>query len=605
MFYQLSQPVVLDGASQYLDLSQHLHRFLHTETFSADIRFQTRDPGYPPILAVYFKESLLPDFSLSLSKGRAALTINRDGCQKLLTGGEALCDGKPHQLSFRGCRDRVSLWVDGALLLEDTAPGPWCQFGYVGFATIGRGTRADEYTYFSGQILSARLSRKLLELPQPKNKSPSCPTELFSQGMAGVENYRIPSLLTVGDTTIASADARMEAPGDNPNHICRAIRISTDSGQTWEPVQLFCDYGGTGRDDGAAAIDGSLLYDSHTGTVFQLFSHTSRGVGAFHISPERDFDPHGRKLLWDAQEQEHYLEQDGRVYRRDGQPTGFRVDALGKLFRDQTPAGSICHGETPLFRQANVSFLQLIRSRDGGRTWSDPVDLNPQVKAPWMHFIGAGPGTGLQLREGSHRGRLIYPVYFHNRHKVASSGVIYSDDHGKSWRRGASVNDGRILSGQRLCAETVTDPQANLGECQVTELPGGILRIFLRNSSGCHTLTAVSRDGGESWQELQSTGLPDPRCQSHVLKTHYRGRDIWLFSNPADPVSRVRGVVRASFDGGKTWPASRLVEPGEFAYSCMTQLPDGQIGLIYEGRNLHQRFIKFPLPWLLEGSDLP
>ena len=75
---------------------------------------------------------------------------------------------------------------------------------------------------------------------------------------------------------------------------------------------------------------------------------------------------------------------------------------------------------------------------------------------------------------------------------------------------------------------------------------------------------------------------------------------MWLFSNPADEHQRVLGTVRASEDGGRTWSAGRLVEPGEFAYSCMTQLPDGQIGILYEGRDITQWFAKFPVETFLE-----
>ena len=102
MFYQLSQVTILDGSGKYLDLTEHLHRFLNTAAFSADIVFETNDPGYPPLLAVYFKESLLPDFSLSLCKGRGSLTVRRGSSLKVLTGGEAVCDGKLHLLSYRG-----------------------------------------------------------------------------------------------------------------------------------------------------------------------------------------------------------------------------------------------------------------------------------------------------------------------------------------------------------------------------------------------------------------------------------------------------------------------------------------------------------------------
>ena len=603
MFYQLSQAVILDGTGKYLDLTEHLHRFLNTAAFSADIVFETSDPGYPPLLAVYFKESLLPDFSLLLWKGRGTLTVRRGTGLKVLTGGEAVCDGKPHRISFRGKEGSVQVWMDGQLIIEDRESGPWCRFGYVGFATLGRGTRADQYTYFRGTIHQAQLSCGELPLPAWEENPRPVPVDLFSQGLAGVENYRIPSLLTIGDTTIASADARLEAPGDNPNHICRALRLSRDSGSTWTDVRLFCDYGGKGRDDGAAAIDGSLLYDEDTDTLFQLFSHTSRGIGAFTVSSRSGFDDQGRKRLWDRDDREYYLERDGKVYGLDGTPTDYTVGSYGRLYKNGQPCGSICHGENRELRQADVSFLQLIESHDRGETWSEPVDLNAAVKAPWMRFVGAGPGTGIQLRKGLRKGRLLFPVYYHNQNKVASSGAIYSDDQGKTWVMGGSANDGRLFEGSVIDAQSAVQDRANLGECQIAEQSDGTLTIFLRNSFGKRTLCAYSRDGGESWQDLQETDLPDPQCQSHVLKVLREGQEILLFSNPAAPGFRVRGTVRASFDDGKTWPVSRLIEPGEFGYSCMSQLPDGQIGILYEGKNISQRFVKFPLEWLLEGDE--
>lgn len=599
MFYQLSQPTSFDGISQYIDISQLLHRFLHTDTLSVNIDFRTNDVSYPSLLAVYFKESILPDFSLSLFKGRTAITILRNGKLKILTGGEPVCDGKTHRLAFRGQCGSIKVWIDGKLIIEDNAPGPWCKFGYVGFATVGRATRAEQYTFFRGEILSLDLSQQILPITSGYPAGEHTCTALFAQHDSGVENYRIPSLLSCGGTTIASADARMEAPGDNPNHICRAIRLSTDSGNSWDDIRLFCDFGGIGRDDGAAAVDGALLYDRETDTVFQLYSHTSRGIGAFSVAEEGAFDASGRKLLWDASDNPYYLEN-GCVYHEDGTPTTYAVDPYGNLKWNGVDAGSICHGEKRILRQANVSFLHLIRSDDHGKTWSEPVDLTPQVKAAWMRFVGAGPGTGIQVTEGAFAGRLIYPVYYHNRHKIASSGVIYSDDHGSTWHMGGSVNQARVVNGVRVDTESCTDPKANLGECQVAELPGGSIRIMLRNSYGNHTLTAISNDGGETWTDVKSSGLPDPQCQSHLLRVIHKGRPLWLFSNPAHSGSRVQGTIRASFDGGETWPISKLVVPGEFAYSCLSQLPDGQIGLLYEGHNLDQCFLKFPLDWLLQ-----
>lgn len=603
MLFAWDGPRTFDGRTDFIDLSDSLHHLLHTKSLSADLCFRTEEPGYQTLFAVYFKESLLPDFSIGLQKGRAALTVRRGGALRVLTGGEACCDGLPHLLSFRGGEDGVRVWLDGGLVIEDAAPGPWCEFGYVGFATLGRGTRADQFEFFRGELRSARISIQKEPLPDWTAEPALRRTDLFAKGMSGVENFRIPMLITAGETVVASADARMEAPGDNPNHICRALRISRDSAETWSGLRIFEDYGGIGREDGAAAIDGSFLYDGERDVLFMIYSHTSSGIGQARCQPGTGMDGQGRRILHDAAGAAYRCEADGRICADGGRYTGYQADAYGRLSRDGTAAGSICHGADRPFYQADTSFLKIIESRDGGETWSPPRDLNGQVKQEWMRFLGAGPGTGLQIREGAHRGRLIFPVYVSNEHRVCSSGVIFSDDHGESWRLGGLVNDGRTFEGRTITARDASESPMDLGECQVTELPGGQLRIFLRNLlPGHRTAAAYSSDGGESWQETAAQeALPDPSCQSHILRIRHQGRDLWLFSNPADEGSRVRGTVRLSTDGTRTWSAGRLVEPGEFCYSCMARLPDGQIGLLYEGRDLAQRFVKFTVEWVLEG----
>ena len=607
MFYECEVPRSFNGEGDYLDLSNHLHRFLRSTAFSADIGFCTDDPGYQALLAIYFKESLMPNFSLNLNKGRLALTVQRGGCMKILASERAYCDGQSHTLSFRGTPEGVRAWVDGDLVIKDDAPGLWCEFGYMMFATAGRGALEDQYAdYFHGELLFLRLSDSEEPLPETRPR-PCLPTiPLFKKGMLGCENFRIPTIVTTKyGVTVASVDARMETPGDNPNHICRAIRISRDSGETWEEPRILFDFGGVGREDGAAAIDGSLLCDEETDTLFMLYSHTSAGIGSVRSVAGVGFDAKGRKRLWDPQGREFYREADGRIVGEDGGDTGCRADVYGRLFREDRQCGSVCHGAERIFRQADTSFLQIISSTDGGETWSEPRELNPQVKEEWMKFIGAGPGTGIQLREGVYRGRLVYPVYFSSESARAySNGAIYSDDHGATWKRGASVNDGRLFEGKPITARDADDPRANLGECQIVELPDGRLRMFIRNPLGCRTGTAVSLDGGESWRDFElQEALPDPECQSHVLRIHHEGRDAYLFSNPAHESCRVRGTVRYSTDGAQTWTASRLVEPGEFGYSCMTQLPDGQIGILYEGADVTQQFAKFPVEWLLSDGE--
>ena len=62
---------------------------------------------------------------------------------------------------------------------------------------------------------------------------------------------------------------------------------------------------------------------------------------------------------------------------------------------------------------------------------------------------------------------------------------------------------------------------------------------------------------------------------SHSLKV--------FFSNPASTTRRANGMVRASIDGGRTWPRSLRVTQAAFAYSCLALVPQrGQLGLLWE-----------------------
>ena len=45
--------------------------------------------------------------------------------------------------------------------------------------------------------------------------------------------------------------------------------------------------------------------------------------------------------------------------------------------------------------ERNTQYLWLYYSDDDGKTWSNPIDITPQVKADWMIFLGTGPGVGI------------------------------------------------------------------------------------------------------------------------------------------------------------------------------------------------------------------
>ena len=77
-----------------------------------------------------------------------------------------------------------------------------------------------------------------------------------------------------------------------------------------------------------------------------------------------------------------------------------------------------------------------------------------------------------------------------------------------------------------------------------------------------------------------------------------------VFLNAADKKARQCGTVRLSEDDGETFPYSRVLKEDSFVYSSMTQLSDGNIGVLFEPDLECQNiwFTKFSLDWI-KGKD--
>ena len=234
----------------------------------------------------------------------------------------------------------------------------------------------------------------------------------------------------------------------------------------------------------------------------------------------------------------------------------------------------------------------ITRSEDDGRTWSPPEDITASVKLDTWAWYATGPGVGIQLQEGIHRGRLVIPCD-HRSPETYENGshAFFSDDGGQTWRLGGVIRPGS-------------------NECQVVELSDGTLMMNMRMQGGYRGLRRVARsdDGGVSWSDLhQDPNLSCPKCQaSFVRYPSDTNEDILLFSNPVSPYvpgsergERIDMTVRISRDGGKTWPHQKLLHKGPAAYSCLAALPDGDVACLFEaGVDLayeHIVFERFPL----------
>ena len=80
------------------------------------------------------------------------------------------------------------------------------------------------------------------------------------------------------------------------------------------------------------------------------------------------------------------------------------------------------------------------------------------------------------------------------------------------------------------------------------------------------------------------------------------GKNVLLYSGPDSP-KRENGTVYLSRDDGQTWPVKKVLFPGSFAYSVLTQLPDGDGGCLFETDAANRIvFARFPLAWLTDAA---
>lgn len=231
----------------------------------------------------------------------------------------------------------------------------------------------------------------------------------------------------------------------------------------------------------------------------------------------------------------------------------------------------------------------ICKSTDDGATWTTPVEITASTKKKNWAWYATGPGVGIQLKSG----RLVIPCdYALLGTRDYGSHVIYSDDSGETWKIGGEVF-----------------PQCN--ECQVVELEDGSLMLNMRSYRGqyCRSV-AISKDQGLTFSEGKpDETLVEPVCQGSFIRyteagTH--GKSRLLFSNPAS-IRRNMMTARMSYDEGKTWPVMKLLDPRFGAYSCLTVLPDMDIGLLYEcgPKDAYETitFARFGLDWLTDGKD--
>jgi sialidase-1 len=355
--------------------------------------------------------------------------------------------------------------------------------------------------------------------------------DIFVAGTDGYHTYRIPSLIvTAKGTVLAFCEGRKNSTSDTGD-IDLLLKRSTDGGNTWSPAQVVWD------DRPNTCGNPCPVLDGKTAAICLLLTH-NRG----ELNEEKITAKQGERTVW------------------------------------------------------------ISRSNDDGKTWPAPMNITASTKDPTWGWYATGPGVGIQIQNGSHKGRLVIPCDHsyvdangtaRGRAVERGAHVIYSDDHGETWRLGGTA-------------------QPKMNECQVVELADGkgTLLLSMRSYSGENRRAhSISFDGGLTWTSPESQPqLVDPVCQASILRYNWpKGKEPGriLFSNPAS-MRRRNMTVRVSYDDGKTWPVGKTLHADASAYSCLSVLPDASIGCLYErgSTNAYEKitFARFQLSWL-EGKQ--
>ena len=353
---------------------------------------------------------------------------------------------------------------------------------------------------------------------------------LRAHAQDNVDTYRIPGLITTGKgTLIAVYDNRYNNSKDLQEDIDIGMSRSTDGGQTWQPMRVIMDMGEYGgRPQKLNGIgDPCVLFDDHTNTIW---------VAALWMSGLSE-----KQALWWASK------------------PGMLPDETGQFM--------------------------VVKSTDDGLTWSQPVNLTAQIKDPAWQLLLQGPGRGITMTDGT----LVFPAQFKSDlgtraidggQYTCCSTIVYSKDQGKTWNIG-------------------TGAKSNTTESQVVQLPDGSLMLNMRDdrnrtdkSETNGRAVSITGDLGKTWtiHSTSNSALQEPNCQASIISANLaingKKQQVLFFSNPDSKTDRSHMTIKASLDGGLSWPKEYQIELNSetgYGYSCLTMIDDQTIGIIYEG----------------------
>lgn len=362
---------------------------------------------------------------------------------------------------------------------------------------------------------------------------------VFKSGADGYKSYRIPAIVAFSSQKIVAISEGRVHNAGDFGDIDLVMKSSEDGGGTWSTLQRIVDVGDLQAGNPAPVIDWT--------------------------DPRY---PNGRLFLFYNVGNDH----EGEVRK-------------GKGYRT----------------------VWYVASADQGKSWSQPKEITSEVHRPnkpgvnsawnfkedWRSYANT-PGHAMQITEGKYKGRIFVAAnHSAGEPQVAAKDYqahgYFTDDHGESFQLGETV------------------PYLGSNESTAAELSNNRILMNSRNQQGNELarIISISSDGGATWDTTYvDHRLPDPVNQGSILTIGKKKRkNILAFSNAADKKKRDNLTLRISFDDGKTWTKSILVDKsisdykGDWtAYSDIVQLGNSHIGILYE-RDNYQDIVFEKIKW--------
>ena len=230
----------------------------------------------------------------------------------------------------------------------------------------------------------------------------------------------------------------------------------------------------------------------------------------------------------------------------------------------------------------NDAELRLMRSGDGGETWSDVQVL----RSDWGWMVRNHP-----IRMSN--GELLLPVYDETLYIPAF--MISADDFATDWFEIAFGDDPQQL----------VDHLSMIQPTAIERDTGEIFTIS-RNTNSSHkmALEMTSPDFGRTWTPGVTSQIPNDSTGIEMTRL-LSGRTVLAFNNTTS--GRYPLSVALSDDGGKTWPVVTDVdgpcEPGHgcsHGYTSVAQNPtDQSIWVTFTDERDTIGWVHFNEAWLL------